>query len=156
MWLGPEGKTHAGDIAHGITQRIVAFKRRVGVDVSMNFKVNSIPVEQRAEFVSHLNTFAHFGKHPLLNAHPPVGYFTADKHKATLSLSYENDDRSELGNITFHLAIGSNAYFQGMPSGGFCLQNHPDFAGYRAMDAPAIQPSPLSLSHGFAIYCHEP
>jgi hypothetical protein len=26
IWLGPESKTHAGDIAHGIAQGIVAFK----------------------------------------------------------------------------------------------------------------------------------
>ena len=48
MRLGPEGKTHPGDIAHGIAQRIVAFKRRIGVDVGMNFQINPKPVEQRA------------------------------------------------------------------------------------------------------------
>jgi hypothetical protein len=36
-----------------------------------------------------------------------------------------------------------------MSCGGFCLQNHPDFAGNRALDAPSIQPSPLLL-HGAA------
>jgi hypothetical protein len=87
----------------------------------------------------------------LFNTHPPIGYLTTDKHKASFSLPDENNNSCELRNFTLHLTVGSYAYFQGMPCGGFGLQNHPDFAGNWAMDSPSIEPSPLLCLHGFTI-----